>query len=245
MVKSSPKKSFSSWAPFNRPDFPGATGLMTRPPIPTNPFSTRFTRPGSIAFIDNADLMESASRRFRSHQFLGQIVGPHGCGKTTLSLAIQAQLQSCFRSARHVTWRRSKRWLCQTELPRVTDHPSRRGNQHARIGADADSESILLVVDGVESVSLFQRYALIAACRNHGNGLLLTTHRPLPGIPTIATLQPSCDQFLRIVEQLAPHFRLDPNELKLAFHHNGGNIREALMDLYDRFEADALKTPSS
>ena len=75
----------------------------------TNPFSTRFTRPGAISFssdrIDPLRLAGVLSETRKSRSGVFQIVGPHGCGKTTLTVAIAAELAEQGRAARWLTVR--------------------------------------------------------------------------------------------------------------------------------------------
>ena len=53
----------------------------------SNPFSTRFIRPGAIEYLfAPGQTADSLIDRLRHNQWRGQIIGPHGSGKSTLAV---------------------------------------------------------------------------------------------------------------------------------------------------------------
>jgi hypothetical protein len=55
----------------------------------SNPFATRFTRPGAIEFIFPAgESLATLVARLRACDWRGQITGPHGSGKAPLRAAL-------------------------------------------------------------------------------------------------------------------------------------------------------------
>src|SRR3954454_24922938 len=51
----------------------------------SNPFATRFIRPGAIPFLFlDGDSAEAIVERLEANQWRGQIIGKHGSGKSTL-----------------------------------------------------------------------------------------------------------------------------------------------------------------
>jgi len=209
---------------------------MSTSAIRSNPFSTRFTRPGALHFVGDVNLIDSAVLLYHNHRFIGQIVGPHGCGKTSLSCAIEGKCRTTFQSIRHVTLRQTGRFFSLRNS--ASDKLFAKMPWVQPTGNDDNKcdRKELLIIDGIESLSFLQRWVLIATCRRRGIGLLLTTHRRLARIPVIASLQSNLDTFREIVAVLDPNLTVDPAGLAKTFSNNGGNIRESLMELYDQFE---------
>ena len=70
----------------------------------SNPFSTRFTRPGAIPFLFEEPLTaEFIIHRFNANNWLAQIVGPHGSGKTTLVRGLEPELRTRFANIKYLT----------------------------------------------------------------------------------------------------------------------------------------------
>lgn len=187
-----------------------------------NPFATRFTQPGVIPFLlpDGGDL-QAIVNAFRSHRFLGQIVGSHGCGKTTLTHAMQSLLLDHFQSIRRIVIR-DTRHVNRNEL--VTSELARSPNH-------------LLVVDGFERLPWLHRRLLLKHVRDQKIGLLFTSHRPIQGVPVIYEIQPTLETLRCLTDELAPFHAIHKNMLASTFETNGGNIRECLMTLYNALES--------
>lgn len=203
---------------MNRPDGPKPPA---EPDVGSNPFSTRYTRPGALEFDETAGpsldalLAELARRRWR-----GQIVGPHGTGKTTLLESLLPRLSAAGRRVERFSLRPGQRRL---QLSRAT-----------RASWDAKT---LLVVDGYEQLNWWRRWRIQSACHRGGWGLLVTTHRPL-GLPLLVQMRPTAVLVRRLVRQLWPeHDRLiGDREIDACFERQAGNVRETLFALYDLFE---------
>lgn len=211
---------------------------------PSNPFSTRFLSPGQLSFIglDGPTLDELAERLIRQNGN-GQIVGPHGAGKTTFSFELQKRMAR-MNGAGHY------RFVRKTIGPRQTIRPAKQASQfndgvERFFGQSRSPKSTtILVLDGVELLSWFQRLALIKTCRRKQIGLLVTSHRQIWGLPALVSLKPDRSQFESIVQQLTRDidFQISPEQLETIYRSNHGNIREALMNCYDEFEASRAKT---
>lgn len=191
--------------------------------IEHNPFATAFTRPGQIPFLlgDGEDLAAIADS-FRDHRFVGQIVGPHGCGKTTLTHALEPLLSEEFRLVRRVTIRDSRH--VQTREFESNDNTDSKNSR-------------LLIVDGLERLPWLHRKLLLKQIRFPNTGLLITTHRAFDGIPVLYEVRPTLETLRRLTELLAPGLIIGNDVLALAYEQNRENIRECLMTLYDWFEA--------
>jgi hypothetical protein len=190
-------------------------------PARTNPFSTRFTRPGAIAYLfapgqSPTDLV----RKLSESAWRGQIIGPHGSGKSTLIAALVEPLERAGRRAHRFALHDGRR-----SLPRDWLRQAR---------ADA---ARLIIVDGYQQLSFWGRLGLKRICRRHGWGLLVTAHRDV-GFPMLFRTSPSLDVAQAVVAQLlsAGEFNVNAEEVARSFAQCQGNLRETLFALYDRYE---------
>ena len=190
--------------------------------VADNPFSTRHTRPGAIAFrFDDGESIEALVDRLREQDWWGQIVGPHGSGKSTLLAALLPALEAAGR---------------QVEL--VTLHQGERRLPFDRTSWSRFSSSTQLVVDGYEQLGWFARWSLARSCRRQGCGLLVTAHCDV-GLPALFTTQPSLELAREIVRGLVgtDEALFTDADIESAWTARHGNLREMLFDLYDLFEA--------
>ena len=189
-----------------------------------NPFATHFTETGR-RFIQPSETADVASlvQGFLGNRRCGQIVGPHGCGKTSLAYAMARSMLAAFREIQF-TVIRGQSWR------------SWKVENVAHLEGEGDGD--MRVVDGVESLSPFQRWCLVKSCLSRDCGLLLTTHRKRSGVPVIATLMPSLGQFEKIVQGLngPPTTEVPAGKIQEAFELHGGDYREGLMYLYDFYQ---------
>jgi len=189
-----------------------------------NPFSTRFVRPGAIPFLagENVPSPTVLPQRLARQQYWGAIVGPHGSGKTTLLYALADALRARGRELVWVTLQDGQR-----HLPAVL-------KQHRHWHGQTQ-----VIVDGYEQLGPISRRRLKWASRKRGAGLLVTSHQPV-AIPTIFETRPT----LRCVERIVAHLLGDreqdlfsPALLADCYARHGGDVREILFELYDRYEA--------
>lgn len=187
-----------------------------------NPFATRHVRPGALPFLFPAGAsLAGLLDRLRQQGWWGQIVGPHGSGKSTLTAALVAALPG------------------HGLRPVATDlHTDRRRlppdlwDDLAAAGPDA-----VLVIDGFEQLGFWARRAVRAACRRAGAGLLVTAHRPV-GLPDLRHTHVTPELAGRVVSALLAGRDWWPagTDLAALLSARGGNLRDVLFDLYDRFE---------
>jgi hypothetical protein len=202
----------------------------------TNPFATRFVRPGAIPFqfgdgTDGQMLVEQLA----AAEWRGAIVGPHGSGKSTLLATLIPRVEQAGRCVKHIA-------LCGDGI----------------ISSDGDSRSLpkslddlesssLLIIDGWEQLSWWNRYRIRKRTARRNCGLLVTAHdpaiiRPLPLLfqtaPSLGTMQMLIEQFLqsdsKFVSPVVSH-----SDISTAFSQHHGNIRDAFFALYDLFERQA------
>ena len=189
----------------------------------SNPFATRFTRPGAIEFLFQAEeSAESLVGKLRNHSWWGQIIGPHGSGKSTLLAALEPHLAEAGREVERRSLAGGQR---QLDLP-------------ARLTSNTN-----LIIDGFEQLSWWSRWKVKAACRRHGAGLLVTAHADL-GLPTIYATQPSLELARRLVRRLLPpgDAVLTDADLAAAYARHPDNLREMLFSLFDLYQARGAGT---
>jgi hypothetical protein len=186
----------------------------------SNPFATRFTRPGAIPYLFPAGAStETLVDRLQIHAWQGEIVGPHGAGKSTLLATLREALTAAGRSNVQVTLHQG-----ESSLPSALDDWAHW------------TSSTQVIVDGYEQLSWWSRRQLAHRVRDRQAGLLVTSHRPM-GLPTILAITPECDTALQVVRQLVPDERgVTQADIEAAFNASGGNIREMLFLLYDLYQ---------
>ena len=209
-----------------------------------NPFSTCFTRPGEIPYL-LPDPREPGEARFEpqrlierfvSKRCVGQIVGPHGCGKTTLCHLIADELGDRFATVDYVAIRSA------------SDVQTMRYGSSSAVDSRLATGTKLTIIDGAERVSLLQQRMIVSNLTgrrgfdpnrtdSNPDGLLFTSHRRLKFIPVLFSIVPSVSTFARVANYLDPTLEMTEDQLANLFEQADGNIREAIMLLYDRHES--------
>lgn len=145
------------------------------------------------------------------------IVGPHGRGKTTLLEDLAPRLEARgFRVRMLTLW---------------DEHPRLGAEDRAHL-RDLGPRDFLLL-DGAEQLGPLSWLLLKRRCRGAG-GLLVTSHRP-GLLPTLLECDTSPELLAGIVRELGAEVP-DPEAL---FARHGGNLRNALRELYDRSIPDS------
>ncbi|MFM9058738.1 MAG: hypothetical protein ACKOSQ_06420 [Planctomycetaceae bacterium] len=185
-----------------------------------NPFATRHTRPGRLVPRDagGAPLDLAALLARASDLRAAAIEGPHGAGKTNLLVTLAGLFA---QAGRHAGTLRPRSWR---------DGPAAlRAVHRAAPGAT-------LCIDSWEALG--RPWAVIVrwAARRRRVGLLVTSHAAT-GLPVLVRCETSASLLSRLVAELPEHLGLiGPADVERAFGARRGDIREALYDLYDRFE---------
>ena len=157
----------------------------------TNPFCTRFVRPGTIQFrfveseFENDSIHNPISQLCdviaSNHRSL--IVGPHGTGQSTLVQSLLRQLVHDFETVTHIQ-------LCM-ETPTRFESPftwfTHWRNHCVELASNRktvlsllhqmSSTKGLLVIDGIEQLSSYACRQLICDARRLGVRVLATSHR--------------------------------------------------------------------
>jgi hypothetical protein len=195
---------------------------MTSHPLPEdNPFSTRHIRPGAMPFLfPPGESVSQLIERLEGNGGWGQIVGPHGSGKSALLATLIPTLQFAGWHVDLIELHDGQRKL----PPPLPDLPEAEPPR-------------LLVIDGYEQLGCGARNTIQRRCRKIGWGLLITAHAAV-NLPELYHLEPSSALARRIVEQLtASRDRTIPDELiERLYAEHGGDLREVLFSLYDHYE---------
>lgn len=189
--------------------------------LPTNPFATRFVRPGVLPPLDEHGGPVNVARLLESLPGPGRIaaiVGPHGHGKTTLLTAVARETAGTGRPVTQV---------CITGPTDVWQ---------ALVAVGQTRPGGLVCVDGWERM----RFGTAAAARwlagRKGVGILVTTHAA-GRLPVFARCASSPALLAAIVDRVPDHGgRIRAADIDAAHRLHRGDIREALYELYDRFE---------
>ena len=184
-----------------------------------NPFATCFTRPGVIGYRFTSERSAAGVvEQFAAFGWQGEIVGPHGTGKSTLVCTLEPELA---RRGRTVTKLR-----LSTGERRLPD-----------LDQSALGPSSVVIIDGYEQLSWWSRVRLARLCRSYGCGLLVTSHEST-GLPTLIHTAGDLMTVRLIVRDLMvshpPLITADDVERSFAMH--AGNVRETLFDLYDLYD---------
>lgn len=193
--------------------------------IPRNPFATRHTLPGRIPPLDPDGRPVDPRALLDRLRVLGgtaAIQGPHGSGKTTLLTHLARELEGEGSLAAVVRLR--SRWDFVVALRAIV---------RARSGQ-------AVCIDSWERMGTLPACLARVAAKAVGCGLLVTSHRDT-GLPLLARGVPTSGLLTAIVRRLPDHGNwlgslISAADIEAAFSASGGNLREALYCLYDRFE---------
>ncbi|MCI0361546.1 MAG: hypothetical protein L0211_23935 [Planctomycetaceae bacterium] len=196
----------------------------------SNPFATRFTRPGAVGYLFPAGLsVQSLVAVLGENHWWGEIVGPHGSGKSTLVATLVPALQAAGRKVVRyvVTPDGGDRKECL--LP---------AGAYAFLAEQPLAPTTQLILDGYERISWWWRRRIQVLCRKRGAGLLVTAHQPL-GLPPLAETEPTEQLAQKIVQQLLSKGDsvVTPADVTAAFKQTGGNLRETLFALFDIYQS--------
>ena len=187
----------------------------------TNPFATRWVQPGALEYVwPDGDGGNALLGRLAAGASV-EIVGPHGSGKSTLVAALVALLRACGRA-------------CTLET--LHDGGGRRS-----LATWPGTEMRVRIVDGFEQLPGWRRRLVRWRARSAGDALVVTAHAP-QGMDH--TLRSEVDAALtaRLVEALLARAELpthiDPAGVFARVERLDGNLREALFELYDLYEAE-------
>lgn len=210
--------------------------------IPSNPFCTRFVRPGMIPyrFADarDGDLERLASDIAATQ--VGLIVGPHGTGKSTLLATLRPVLATFFPAIADVM-------LMAPAMDSAPTWWQRRRIRAANWRAVSDAmislaDRGLLILDGAEQLSPGHWRRLYERVRQRNQTLLATSHAELSGAGVLYRTGNPPGLVRALTRALVTNDLVtdDPalwtrveRELSLRQVGPGTNVRDLWFDLYD------------
>jgi hypothetical protein len=186
-----------------------------------NPF--RVERVRRVRFRPQGVDWDTIHTRLDELGFRAAIAGPDGSGKTTLLEDLIPHLEEKGFRVRSAGLTLPNRTLPKQRMQELTDG----------LGADE-----LIAFDGADLLRRWEWQRLKWRSRNSG-GLLVTTHtRPL--LPILIRCRTSFPLFRSIVEEILSA-RVEerdpppPVDLREVYERHGGNVRDALRELYDLY----------
>lgn len=195
--------------------------LARRPPSRhTNPFSTCWVHPEAQKYLETGVSIQRIVQRLQKLKWRGAIVGPHGVGKTTLLHTLLPKIEFVGKRCVLVEIRNGKSSQAMAAVRELT----------------LDSETVLCI-DGYEQLRWWQRVTVEWYCSRIETGLIVTSHRSTR-LTTALRLRPSMELALALVHRLSieSDSPISDQDVRRAFNTCNGNLRDMLMDLYDRYE---------
>jgi len=186
-----------------------------------NPFATSRTRPGAVPFVFSGGVgAEQLVERLQGNGWWGQIIGPHGSGKSALLATLRPAIE---RAGRHVS---------VIEL----HDGQRRLPADASPALDVETPGVL-IIDGYEQLGWLGRWSIGRQCRRRGIGLLVTAHTSV-GLPELFETKVTTCLARKVVEQILGGVasRVTDEEIAERLARHDGDLRETLFDLYDLHE---------
>lgn len=188
------------------------------PNLGSNPFSTRFIRPGSIPyrFAEN-ESAAGLAEKLAAQEWRGCIIGPHGTGKTSLLLALEPEIKRLGKRPHHVTLGASNSGPWWPSVPWSAD--------------------TLLIIDGYEQLSLIARAMLRWQCWQTSTGLLVTSHTPV-GLPLLVQTEATWELATELVRRLWDSADELPWEaIESTWRQHPGDMREFLFGMYHLYQS--------
>lgn len=208
----------------------------------TNPFASRFIRPGAIPYLarDGKSPQFLADQFLQSHSPALAIVGPHGSGKSTLLHALLPFLGTLVEIdnvASSELFLPSRREPIGRRIHFFRLHAKQSPSPLIWKSLERACDSDLFVIDGFEQLGWFHAWWVLRRVRKNRSRLLLTCHRPIAGVPSWMETHVDREVESHVLRHLIGDTHWMDEEAWIASRQRRGqNLRESLMDLYDRVE---------
>jgi ABC-type glutathione transport system ATPase component len=158
--------------------------------------------------------------RLRANRWRGQIIGPHGTGKSTLLHALAPALECAGRS------------VVLLRPPALAALENGCGQ-----GASPSRDPQVVVIDGFEQLHPLARWGWKLRTRWRGAGLLVTAHRDV-GLPTLyqTHVDPPLAESVVAALLQGETSAITSADVQRALADHRGNLRDTLFALYDLYE---------
>lgn len=191
----------------------------------SNPFSSRFTHPDKMDFqFAPGPRLQQIMYRLWDTDCWGEIVGPHGSGKSTL-IALLVKQANRFGISPHLFSLHDKQRAMPTGWKQDVWDQFEPGRK------------TMVIVDGFEQLSRFARWRLRRTCSLKKWGLLVTAHTTVD-LPTLYRTATSMQLTLLLVDSLqqGSPLSISPAQIEQAYQRHNGNLRLVFHDLFDQYE---------
>lgn len=189
---------------------------MNQPTRPCdNPFNAQ--RLDTLPYVEYDHALADVACKLKRHRYRGALVGPHGCGKTTMLQALGDQLME------HGL----------TPLPLFINSDQRGtlpGDWTRTIRRARRTDALLL--DGYDLLPFWARVWALSVSKRAG-ALVVTAHQQTH-LTTVARLCTSPELLQQLIQRLAPSVNgtIDADRL---YRDTQGNLRDALRKAYDLY----------
>lgn len=183
-------------------------------PARDNPYRTE--QLDALVFDPGDRSLEGILCRLKDLNYRAAIVGPHGTGKSTCLKFIARSLGAVG---------------LEPVMRRVDGgYPMLRWGQIWGLAGELKSSQVM-ILDGADHLPWLKAWLLCLRTRRAG-GLIVTSHAPWH-LPTLITTAGDVDLLRRLIDRLTGR-AMDAHQAEALLMSHGGNIREALFELYDR-----------
>lgn len=236
---------------FRRPD-PSLSAARPAIGSAVNPFAVSRVGLAQLDFVEaSPGSLASLVAGMRKANWRGQIIGPHGSGKTTLTIALARSLAGEFQRFTWLVLQRGPWWLarprCRVQLA-ARLAPSGGSLEFLEFHSAESPEPVvqrlqrvgpreLCFVDGVDQLTPAWQRRLIQIAGQRA--VVWTSHQRLPGdLAVLTELRPDLQVFRQLVARLleAAGETLDEQSVDRAFESAAGDFRLAFGRLYDAWE---------
>jgi len=212
-----------------------------------NPFAVSRVGLAQLEFVASTsggiDLVLAQMRR---SNWRGQIIGPHGSGKTTLTIALAKSLAGEFQRFTWLVLHPGRWWLAR---PRCRVQLVARSVPSGKEFRSEDPDALVMqrlqqlgatelcFIDGVDQLSAGRQRKLIQAAGKRA--VVWTSHQRLPDeLPLLAELRPDLKVFRKLVAQLLEDSggAMPQEQIDEAFEQADGDFRRGFGRLYDAWE---------
>jgi hypothetical protein len=200
--------------------------MSTIVPADQNPFASRYLDSLPYQFLDTQISLESLLTRWQQMGHRAAIVGPCGHGKSTLLDNLQILLHGKGYTTTRIKLSRGEWRLSQ-------DH-------HDQILNAIQNQRILLL-DGVEQLP-WPYWTWLKTFGWPSSFQLLIASHVKGRLPTLIETKTSPALLGCLIERLFPSSDMTDSEIAVLFNKHHGDIRMALLELYDRVSTGKLKT---